>query len=169
MLPQNPTKWPKLPTIENFTRETEGWIIYELFRIFHKECGEAYEREKLRSPKTISNTRGVVIRPAEDLRSRSAADLGLGPRTYREAQRLVNRGQAGTVFGADGRMHIFLNNKAFLGPSTANGYASLAEVLKHEFMHEGLESWPDPTPIIGELRHDLAGFPGYDRIMNGCP
>jgi hypothetical protein len=132
------------------------------------KCDHAYEAEGLHSPSSIISNRGAVIRPADDLRSRSAADLGLDPQTYRDAQRKVNIGQGGTVFGADGRLHIFLNNNAFRGPSLAKGYFSLAEVLKHEFIHEGLESWPDRRPIIGRARHDLAGFPGYDRIMEGC-
>ena len=157
-------------TIEHFAAWQDSWIRYELKKLVTPNCSAAYEdpRNPLNSPKTIMEGRGVVIRHADDLSSRSAADLGLDPQTYRDAQRKANLGQAATGFGADGRLHIFLNNKAFLGPSLAKGYASLAEVLKHEFIHEGLESWPDPTPLIGRARHDLAGFPGYDRIMEGC-
>lgn len=70
----------------------------------------AYEAEKLNSPSSIISGRGVVIRHAKDLRERSAADLGLSPSTYRGAQARVNSGQAGTVFGTDGRLHIFLNS-----------------------------------------------------------
>ena len=158
----------KTLTIEHFTAAQESWIRYEMQFILSKKCSDAYEAERLHSPSSIISDRGVVIAHAEDLRNRSAADLGLHPQTYRDAQRKANLGQAATGFGADGRLHIFLNNKAFLGPSVAKGYFSLAEVLKHEFIHEGLSSWPDPTPIIGSLRHDLAGFPGYDRIMEGC-
>jgi hypothetical protein len=136
--------------------------------ILTPKCDRAYEAEKLNSPSSIISDRGVVIRHAHDLEYRSAADLGLDSRTFRDAQRKVNEGQAGTVFGTDGRLHFFLNNKAFIGPTFDGRLSSLAEVLKHEFIHEGLDSWPDPTPIIGGLRHDLAGFPGYDRIMDGC-
>lgn len=132
-------------------------------------CDHAYEAEGLHSPSQIISDRGVVISPAEDLRNRSAADLGLDPQTYRNAQAKANLGQAGTVFGADGRLHIFLYSYAFLGPSlTGRAVFSLAELLKHEFIHEGLQSWPDPTPLLGGRRHDLAGFPGYERIMEGC-
>jgi hypothetical protein len=156
--------WPKFPTIEDFTRINEGKILDALAAIFSKQCREAYEKEGLRSPATISNTRGAVIRPAEDLRNRSAADLGLDPETYRYAQAKVNTGQAGTVFGTDGRLQIYLHHTAFGGASIRAGRHSLDEVLKHEFMHEGLKRWPSHIP----WRHDLAGFPGYNPIIEAC-
>lgn len=157
-------------TIEHFTPEQESWIRYEMQKLVTPNCSAAYEvsRNSLRSPRTIIETRGVVIRHARALEFRSATDLGLDPRTYRDAQKKAYQGQGMSGFGTDGRVHIFLNNKAFLGPSLANGYDSLSEVLNHEFIHEGLMSWPDPTPIIGSRRHDLAGFPGYRRIMQAC-
>lgn len=166
-MPLSLANWPRFPTIENFTRGNEGMILDALAVIFSKQCSQAYEHEKLRSPATISNTRGAVIRPAEDLRNRSATDLGLDPATYRDAQKKVNTGQAGTVFGADGRLQIYLNNYAFVGESIGSGNFSLDEVLAHEFIHEGLSEWPDPfwPPPLG---HHLAGFPGYKRIIEAC-
>jgi hypothetical protein len=106
-----------------------------------------------------------VIRHAKDLGERSAADLNLDPVVYRDAQREVNSGQAGTVFGTDGTFQIYLNSYAFSGPSWDGKYFSLAEVFKHEFIHEGIRKWPSPWR---PLNHDLKGFPGYDRIMEGC-
>lgn len=132
--------------------------------LFTKQCSQAYEDWKIRSPKTISNTRGAVIRPAEDLRSRSAAELGLDPRTYRDAQAKVNTGQAGTVFGVDGRVHIYLHHTAFGGASIAAGRHSLEEVLSHEFIHEAFQEYPSWLPF----RHDLAGWDGYKPIIDAC-
>ena len=156
--------WPRLATIEHFSRDQESKLIDALAHLNSKPCREAYEKEGLRSPKTISNTRGAIVRPAEDLRNRSAADLGLSPKTYRDAQAKVNTGQAGTVFGADGRLHIFLHHTAFTGRSFLAGRLSLQEVVAHEFMHEGLDEWRSHMPG----RHDLAGWDGYDRILKAC-
>lgn len=132
--------------------------------IFSKQCGQAYEDWKIRSPKTISNTRGAVIRPATDLGNRSAADLGLDPETYRYAQAKVNTGQAGTVFGVDGRVHIYLTHTAFAGESIAAGYLSFGEVLSHEFIHEAFKEYPSWLPG----GHDLAGWDGYKPIIEAC-
>lgn len=155
-------------TIENLNPGQESWVRYELQPLLTLKCDQAYMAEGLNSVTGIILGRGVVIRHADDLRSRSAADLGLDPQTYRDFQIKANLGQAVNGFGTDGRQHIFLNNKAFLGPSLDGTYLSLPEVLKHEFIHEGLKEWPAPTLLFGWARHDLAGFPGYDRIMKGC-
>jgi len=155
----------KTLTIEHFTAAQESWIRYEMRFILTPKCDRAYEAEKLKSPSSIISGRGVVIRHAKDLRERSAADLGLDPRTYRDAQTKVNYGQGGTVFGVDGTLQIYLNSYAFVGPNLDGRYLSLAEVLKHEFIHEGIREWPSPWHPFS---HDLRGFPGYYRIMEGC-
>lgn len=118
-------------TIEHFTAAQESWIRYELQFILTKKCDAAYEAEQLHSPSSLIAGAGVVIRTADDL-GRSATDLRLHPVTHRDLQRKVNLGQAATAYGSDKVLQIYLNNKAFDGPSTAKGYQSLAEVLKHE-------------------------------------
>lgn len=148
----------------HFTAAQESCIRYEMQKLFTPNCSAAYEvsRNSLRSPKTIMETRGVVIRHAGALGSRSAADIGLDPRTFRDAQKKVNTGQAGSVFGTDGRLHIFLNSYAFMGPSLDGQYRSLNEVLAHEHMHEGINEWISPLkpPPLGV---DIEGFPNYAR------
>lgn len=69
-------------------------------------------------------------------------------------------------FWNHGTLQIY-NITAFAGPSWDGDYPSLAEVLKHEFIPEGISVWPNPVwpPPLG---HDLSGFPGYDRIMEAC-
>ena len=85
-------------TIEHFSAAQESWIRYELRFLRTKKCSDAYEAERLHSPESIISDRGVVIRHAEDLRNRSAADLRLHPDTYRDAQRKANLGQAVSTF-----------------------------------------------------------------------
>ena len=154
--------------IEGFNARQESWIRFESKKLVSPNCDAAYSvgRYSLRSPRTIMETGGVVIRHADVLTSSSAADLGLSPESFRKAQTQAYLGQGQSGVGIDGRRHIFLNNKAFLGPSLAKGFNSLSEVLNHEFIHDGLDSWPDP--IWGEGRHDLAGFPNYDHIIEVC-
>jgi len=160
---------PALPqhtlTIEHFDAGQESWIRYEMQFILTPKCSCAYEAEHLNSPSSIISNRGVVIRHAKDLGERSAADLGVEAETYRKAQTKVNSGQGGTLVGIDGTLQIYLNSYAFIGPTWDGKLFSLAEVLKHEFIHEGIKEWRSPWHPFS---HDLRGFPGYDRIMEGC-
>jgi hypothetical protein len=72
-------------TIEGFTPDQESWIRYELKKLLTPNCSAAYEvsQNPLRSPRTIMETGGVVIRHADVLTSRSAEDLGLSPESFR--------------------------------------------------------------------------------------
>lgn len=82
-------------TLENFTQGQASWIRYELKKLVNPNCPAAYEvsQNPLRSPRTIMETRGVVIRHASALSSRSAADLGLDQASYGDAQKKINTGQ----------------------------------------------------------------------------
>jgi YD repeat-containing protein len=153
-------------TIEHFDAGQELWIRFELQKIMTTKCGDAYNAEGLKSPSQIRDTRGIVIRPSTDI-SRSAGDLHLDAETYRDAQRKVYTGQGGTVFGTDGTLQIYLRANAFYSAETSwdGSFLSLGEVLKHEMIHEFIREWKSPWHPKG---HDLRGFPGYYRIMEGC-
>ena len=151
-------------TIEHFEAKQESWVRYELQKILSPKCAKAYNAEGLRSPSQIIDSRGVMIRPAEDLH-RSAADLHLDERIRKDSLSKIFTAQAGTVFGTDGSLQIYLNVTAFFGPSWDRQFLSLAEVLKHEFIHEYIHEWASPWHPFS---HDLSGYPGYYRIMEGC-
>jgi hypothetical protein len=157
-------------TIEHFTPERESWIRYELQGLLTEECSQAFPKGIDNPTNTIIN-RGVIIRPAEDLYRRSAAQLGLSEEDRLGSVRqffghAYSTPQGGTVFGSNGSAQIYLHDSAFRGESWRPGIFSLAEVLEHEFIHGGGQGpWPGR---LGNLRHDLAGLPAYKNIIEAC-
>lgn len=161
----------------HLTPEEERRVVEAASSLFSGQCTEAFIAARLRSPYVVVTTSGVVFRPAADLYIYKAKALGLRDERTRKALALAfssGRAQAGTVSSArrgmalttDGRPHIFLYATAFHGESFWLGTYSLRDVLIHEFIHAGGQ--PSTPGWFGPLRHDLAGFAHYDRIMSAC-
>ncbi len=164
-------------TLANLTPGQKRQVMEAASSLFTGRCTEAFITSGLRSPYEVVVTTGVVFRPSTDVYTHSARELGLRDERTRKAYAMEfssGRAQAGTVspmrrgiaLTLDGRARVFLHDTAFYGESFWLGTISLREVLIHEFIHVGGQP---PTPgWLGPLRHDLAGFAHYSRIMQAC-
>jgi len=170
-------------TIEHFSEYRTAQVRAELPRLFNPKCADAFHRYGLKSPSEFVMTSGWVIRPAFDLSGLSGltlAQLGLEHQETRENYRLkFDQGAEGgtitpfegsTKLTTDGRVQTYLNNNAFAGPGPTDPFLSyLDDVITHEAMHGGgAGKVPAPWYFFGGLRHDLAGFRGYNEILAAC-
>jgi hypothetical protein len=174
--PIDPSVFDRM-VFKGFTPAQRAMIRAALLPKFTGRCSEAFNRAGLRTPWQMAWETGIVIQYSGDLYVKEAADLGLLYNETRDSYRSefsTGRAQAGTVphtlYGtvltADGRPHIFLHDSAFIGESFWLGTLSLSDVLSHELIHAGGQP---PTPgWLGPLRHDLAGFEHYEKIMEAC-
>ena len=161
----------------NLTPRHKRLIMDEASSMFTKQCSEAFIAADLLTPTEVVLNSGVVFLPATDLYIYEADELGLSDERLRKAyarQFSDGNSQAGAISAKrsgvrmtiDGRPRIILHDTAFYGKSFLLGTVSLREVLIHEFIHLGGQ--PQTYGRLGPLRHDLAGFPHYDRIMEAC-
>lgn len=164
-------------TLVNLTPAQERQVLEAASSLFTDRCTEAFITADLRSPYEVVVTTGVVFRPSTDVYTHSAGESGLRDERTRKAYAIAfssGRAQAGTVtpmrrgiaLTLDGRARVFLHETAFYGESFWLGTLSLREVLIHEFIHVGGQ--PPMPGWLGPLRHDLAGFAHYSRVMRAC-
>lgn len=163
--------------LTHFTSQQRRQIMDEASSLFTKQCSEAFIAADLLTPTEVVLNSEVVFYPATDLYIYDAGQLGLRAERTRKAYALEfsdGHSQAGTIrakrrgvpMTTDGRPRIFLHDTAFYGESFLLGTVPLREVLVHEFIHLGGQ--PQTYGWLGPLRHDLAGFPHYNRIMEAC-
>lgn len=161
----------------HFTPRQKRQIIDEASSMFTKQCSEAFIAADLLTPTEVVLNSGVVFLPATDLYIYEAGELGLRDERTRKAYALqfsdghsqagaIRARRRGVLMTIDERPRIFLHDTAFYGESFLLGTIPLREVLIHEFIHLGGQ--PQTYGWLGPLRHDLAGFPHYDRIMEAC-
>jgi hypothetical protein len=160
----------------NFHPHDKRQIREAASSLFTGRCTEAFIAAGLRSPSEVVLESRVVFRPSIDLYLYAARQLGL---RYEQTRRLYKsefssgNAQAGTInpvlYGQrltfDDSPRIFLHPTAF-DESILFGRRQLREVLIHEFIHAGGQ--PPKPGWLGSLRHDLAGFAPYNRIMKAC-
>jgi hypothetical protein len=162
--------------IVNFEPDEEFDLREALKPLFTAKCGEAFHAAGLRSPEEAVE-RGVIIQPSRELYNHSAAQLGLTSEETRRAyaeefSSLLAQGgtippfRGGVQLITDGKPRIFIHESAFIGESCLHCTFSLNGVLAHEFQHVGGQ--PRTPGRLGALRHDLAGFPYFDRILDAC-
>lgn len=163
----------------NFAPADERTVRMAMSSMFTCECTQAFKDADLLSPLEVVLQTGIILRPSEDIyiykgrltelglmyeetRKRYASQFSSG----RAPAGIVRPFRQGVQLTVDGRPRLFLHSIAFLGESFLFGRPSLREVLIHEMIHAGGQP---PTPgRLGALRHDLAGFEHYDRIMAAC-
>lgn len=163
----------------NFTPREEKMILATIPALISLECSDAFIGANLPPPIEIILETGIIIRPDVDLRLNTAQDLGLIDDRTRIAYMNVFsscQAQAGTVpawrgevqLTTDPRPRIFLFPTAFAGRSYLMGWQSLDTVIVHEMIHSAGQPPIADWFFLGRLRHDLARFPHYSRIMKAC-
>jgi hypothetical protein len=194
--PKPPATYTPLPTrtrdeiilsgvqIERFNDGDAKRIRDRILAIGNNEaCLKAFKDAGLESLIDIIFENGLVIRPSTDFLNNTAQGLGLAPQTFDKAKadfrfdKSAGRPQAGTIRGftngirgtADGRTQIYLDGSAFLSRANTSSFFGLdafEDVITHELIHAGGQ--PSTPGMLGGLRHDLAGFEPYSKILEAC-
>ncbi|HEV2861434.1 MAG TPA: hypothetical protein VGX48_10540 [Pyrinomonadaceae bacterium] len=167
--------------VVGFHRVERDSIREEMIRKLGSRCGDAFKAAGLRSPAQMAWNPGILIMHARLLYLYDVGQLGL---TYEQtrikykSEFSTGHAQGGTVpatllghrMTTDGRPRIFIHDSAFMGfslfESVIFNRLDLGDVLTHELIHAGGQ--PPRPGWLGPLRHDLAGFNDYDKIMEAC-
>jgi hypothetical protein len=160
-------------------REREA-IRAALLRKLTNRCGRAFNEAGLLNLQQVIDRIGLTIKHSRFLYIQGAAANHLADDRLQNKYKdnfSTGRAQAGTVphirfnkrLTTDGLVHIYLHDSAFLGDSFLApllGWSTLDDLLTHELIHAGGQ--PPKPGLFGPVRHDLAGFSHYDRIIRAC-
>lgn len=160
-------------------REREA-IRAALLRKLTSRCGRAFNEAGLLNLQQVIDRIGITIKHSRFLYIQGPAANRLADGRLQNKYKdnfSTGRAQAGTVphirfdrhLTTDGLVHIYLHDSAFLGDTFLApllGWSTLDDLLTHELIHAGGQ--PPKPGFFGPIRHDLAGYSHYDRIIRAC-